>query len=160
MNDYNIYIHSVTSDAGEANPTKPKKDKDSKTKPKTAKRIAKGIGYISNPDSLISEGIGIAMKSASKAVPAVAVAYAVLKVADKATTTVQQFQVISTGDYSGQIAYSNFKQSIKNIITPFSTTMNILMAQHQARIEQLKINQQISLLGESVINTSYSNKGV
>lgn len=160
MPDYNIYIHSVGSGDGDGNATKPKTDKDSKTKPKTAQKIAKGIGLLSNPDSLISEGIGIAAKEVSKAVPAVAVAYAVLKVSDRMITITQQFQVASTGDYSSQIAYSNFKQGIKNALTPFSTSLNLALARHNAKIEQQRVNQQISLLGESVINQGYVRKGV
>lgn len=158
MPDYNIYIHSDTSGSGKKKTTaKDKKSSASKTTPKESKALqytTEAINTASNPDSLVSKGVG----AVAKAVPAVAVAFAVAGLVDKVATTIISFNTINTGDFSAQIGYQNFKSAIGGILRPFSTTLNYALSVREANVNQRRVNEQMRLLGDSVINNN--NYGV
>lgn len=161
MADYNIYIHSASDESGTSGtPTTAwsKDNEGSSSKSNTSgwtNKATQAIGFVQNPDALISKGVG----AIAKAVPWVAVAYAAVKLGTKAADTYYNFEVLNTGSYTGQMAWNNVKIAFRAGLTPFSTTMQYIYSSQQMRIENQKRQLNRELLGDSEIN-SYSNRGV
>lgn len=161
MADYNIYIHSASSNNGTSDsPTTAwsKDNQGSSSDDNTGAWVNKAtqaIGFVQNPDSLIQKGVG----AVAKAVPWVAVAYAAVKLGTKAVDTYYNFEVLNTGSYGSQMAWNNVKTALTSALTPFSTTMQYIYSTQQVRIENQKRQLTRELLGDSEIN-SYSNRGV
>jgi len=156
MADYNIYIHSDQSNGSSSKTSA--WNSDMKPSDETSSWEGKAqqvIGYAQNPDSLVSKGIS----TIARAIPAVAVAFAVVKLVDKVITTSNSFISTESGDYRSTTIYSNFKGLLKTTLTPFSTTINYLQGEQALRIENRSREQYRELLGDSIIN-SYSNYGV
>lgn len=163
MPDYNIYIHSaISSSSGEA--TKPWTSKSSSLFPwnsedslssNIAKTMSKASGVMMNPDGIISQGVSML----AKAIPWVAIAIIVAKVADKIITTCTSYNALETGDYRDSVNYSNFKANLSWLFKPASTAWNEVQAQNKYRIENYKLSQQRALLGDSVVNSFY-DRGV
>ena len=151
MPDYNIYIRDGSR--GSQTKTTAWEETEGKT---TAwgEKATETVNAMSNPDSLVSKGVGLL-----KAVPYVAAAFMVAKLAQKAFETAHQFQVAETGDYRMTVEMGNFKQTISNIFHPFSSTINYNLAQQQYRIENDRRAQQRELLGDAIIN-QYTGRGV
>lgn len=157
--DYNIYIH--TDGAGNSNPTVPWSDGDagggsfqSNTQP-WSNGISKAANIAQNPDGLVAG----AFSKLAKAIPAIAVATAVVHLTDKIATTIIDFNTIESGDYTAQLSYNNFKAGIKAAFHPVSTWINF---EKQKRINRLSNEVQkanLALLGDSYIN-SFNGYGV
>ena len=93
-----------------------------------------------------------------KSIPAVAVAYAVIKTAYTITKTAAEFNAIETGDFSATNAFNNY-ESVKNaIFHPISTTIQTVRQRRMDRVENQRREMQRQLLGDSEINR-YTNRG-
>lgn len=159
MPDYNIYIHSDPN--GNSDPTKPWKNGRTATSSKEdggdgGETAAKVLNTISNPDSLVARGISLV----TKAIPYIAVAYAVKHIVDTAISTTLNFNAITSGNYAGKVAYNNFKATLSASLRPFSTTLNYFQYQEQMKVQREKAQLTQELLGESVINSRFGGKGV
>lgn len=160
MPDYNIYIHSDTTQG--SNPTKPWTQSTKKaTSPKdddggNGEGVAKMINTASNPDSLVAFGVNTALK----AIPYVLVAMATISLVDKTVSTVQNFNVIRSGNNYGQVQYNNFKATFSAALRPFSTTLNFFQYQEQTKVQRERLSLSQSLLGESIINSRFGGSGV
>ena len=60
----------------------------------------------------------------TRAIPYVAIAFAAFSLVDKTVSTIQNLNAINTGDFSGQVAYNNFKTTLRAGLQPFSVTFN------------------------------------
>lgn len=161
MADYNIYIHSASSNNGTSNSPTTAWSKDNQGSASDdntgawVNKATQAIGYAQNPDSLVSQGIG----AIAKAVPWVAVAYAAVKLGTTAVDTYFNFQTLNTGSYGSQMIWNNVKTFLTSLLTPFSTSMQYFYSNQQVQIENQKRQLTRELLGDSEIN-SYSNRGV
>lgn len=163
---YTIYIKYLNSN-GDNNKTKPgNQDTTGKhgsipTKPRkitpgksnnseddgiSAKEVAGFISAARNPMSAL-------VGSVSKAVAPVAIALACVKLADSVVSASLPIYENLTGDSSVSLNYSNFKSAVSAIMNPFSSTMNIVSRSIEIYNENLKINEQRALTGNSTINT-------
>lgn len=157
--DYHIYIH------GDGTQESQNKTKSWSSRKETSFPTKNGSNAVSkfssvantatNPDSLISTGMG----ALAKAIPAIAVAAIVISVIDKVASQVIDFQTIIGGDHSNQIAYSNFKTSIHNVFHPVSTAINVAKAKYRnINLDQTsKLTNQLH--GDDYIN-SFNGYGV
>lgn len=162
MADYNIYIHSINDDDNgrNASPTTAwsSENKGSSKSTETSAWVNKTNKVISatqNPDSLVSQGLG----EVAKAVPWVAVAYAVSKLATSTVDNYWSFTSTATGSYVGTMEWDNFKKGIGMILQPYSTALQWGRYTQQERINNQRRQLERELLGDSEIN-AYSNKGV
>ena len=159
MPDYNIYLHAEFGGSGSK--TKPfDSSKSSATSTKDSggngETAASIINTVSNPDSLVSKGVG----AVAKAIPYIAVAMAVIGLVDKTVSTVQQFQAIHSGNYYGITQYNNFKTVLGAAFKPFSTTLNYFKYQETMKVERQRIELNQGLLGESVVNRRFTGRTV
>lgn len=158
MPDYNIYIHSDPS-VSDGDRTKPWRSGKTPTAPKeegnAGETTANILNTISNPDSLVARGIELVRKG----IPYIAVAFAV-KILDNAISTTLNFNAITSGNYSGQTAYNNFKATLSAGLRPFLTTLNYFQYQEQIKVQRQKAELSQSLLGESIINSRFGGRGV
>jgi hypothetical protein len=114
--DYNIYLYSVNGEGstGESSNTSASAfESNSASSPLQIMQKANSI--ISNPDSLVSAGVGML----SKAVPWVAIIIAGLKIADTIVTTISDNYSSYSGDYSFSLQRANFKKAIGYAFAPF-----------------------------------------
>lgn len=171
MADYNIYIHAIGTGGSTANnPTIPwsAREGDEAMSPTTAfpanfgtngsgvaKAIIKASSIAQNPDSVLSQ----AVSNVAKAIPFVAAAFAVVKLAVSTADTALDFYTMQTGEYTGKIGWNNFKQVMAVPFHPFSSMIDAYKQEVRWGIENSKRTQERQLLGDSVIN-SYTNKGV
>lgn len=173
MADYNIYIHAIGtgSNNGGFNPTVPwsLREGGEGSSPTEAwsgsssgsgsflplAGIGRTAAFLSNPDSIV----GSAVSSAFKFLPIVAAAGIIIKTGLKIYENALDFSILEGGDYSQQVSYQNFRQTISNIFSPFNTTFNAFRQETAWRVENSKKTQQRALLGDSVIN-AYTNRGV
>ena len=150
--DYNIYIHGDVSGTGESQttPWKPSETTESGgfQSSKLAGKIIKGINVAQNPDGLVSQGMG----AVAKALPWLAVAYAVLKLTDSAITTATAFYTTETGDYRFSTQYANFKAGVHAVLRPISTSINYARQAQQIRIDNQRKSASRELLGDDIIN--------
>jgi hypothetical protein len=155
--DYNIYIHNVAGKGGKTSQTKAWgngsssettswNDKEESTE---ALSVIRNISSVaSNPDSLISAGVG----AIAKAVPWVAGAMIVASMVDKTISTVESFVSTETGDYRFGTQYSNFKRTFSNILSPASTVLNVLRTEQSIYLARKRNEQTAQLLGDISIN--------
>ena len=162
MADYNIYIHSDNAN-GPSSPTQPWSSSggwfqgmswDSGSQAK-AQTIQAATNVAANPDGLVTYGIA----AFAKAIPWIAAAYAVLKLAEQVTSAAISFYGPATGDYKSSVEFSNFETKKGWLLQPFSTLVNHRRTLIEIENENAKRYEQRLLLGDSVIN-SYSNRGV
>lgn len=150
MADYNIYIHNLDGgNGGGSGKTTPWSDGEGNETTPWRPQPMEVINTAQNPDSLISKGVSFV----AKAIPAVAIAMAVVKLCTQVTDTVTSFVTTESGDYRWQTNYENFKNVVRRVFTPFSSTISDLQNQQRIRIENTKREQQRALFGESVIDT-------
>lgn len=162
MADYNIYLHS-TDNVGGSSPTTAWNNEGadsntaftgSQTSAWTSK-AQQAIGTVGNPDSLISKGIG----AVAKAVPWVAIAYAIIKVGTQIVDTCFDFQTMHSGNYYGSNWWHDRVSEIKVLFTPFSSTMSYIKTSQSINIENEKRRMNREMLGDVEIN-AWSNRGV
>ena len=155
MADYNIYIRSDSSGSGSIDKTKPWKKADESTggEEKTSPWVDKAKQFISaaqNPDSLV----GGAISKAAAAIPWVAVALMIVKVADQIASNVIDMQAYQTGDYRNAVAYQNFKNSIHIAFSPISSSISAVRQEIKWTYENEKRTATRELLGDSIINAN------
>ena len=162
--DYNIYIHSPFGQGNDFSQTKPwttasaagSQTSAQDTGISSSVNTAFGtMSKFSNPDSLVGMGI----TALTKVAPWIAAAAVVVSVTDKVITHAIDFGTMQTGNYKAQIEYSNFKQTMSNMLRPFSSSFNYFRNEEQIRIQNQRRMMQRELLGDSIIN-SYTNRGV
>lgn len=159
MPDYNIYIHSDTGSGVSNNPTKPWKSAESESDGGAGgwqSKFKSAVNAITNPDSLVAKATNTAMK----AIPSLAVAYFVVKSADKIVTDTITYIANETGEYRTQLGWENFKTVATSVFRPFSNLRNYIFGQQQQSLANQKIAQHRALLGDIVINNSAGGKGV
>lgn len=161
--DYNIYIHSNVS-GEQTSPTQPwNQTAPNPTKPwKVSAESGGGDEKINpsafTPSSLIGQGVN-ALK---KAVPAVAVAFAIVTMANKVMNTMSQiddYYANKTGDYRQSEAMRDFLDTIHCITHPFSTANAMVQSRMQIQRQNAIVSAHRELLGDVVLNT-ITNRGV
>lgn len=153
--DYNIYIRSVEG-GGYQNPTMPWDNRESPTMPWRPEGMSKVVSTLSNPDSLVSMGIG----AIAKAVPYVAAAIIVAKAAQSVySNIIIPHETMVTGDYRRSVAYANFQNEMHRIFSPFSHQVQTQKARLEMKIEDAKRAQNRLLVGDSELN-AYTGVGV
>lgn len=167
--DYNIYIHS-TDNSNNGSMTIPWGSATQQNSPTAAwvspeEKDSGGSGEsfkMKSPSQLLQMGTS----ALEKAIPEIAIAMAIVAVANKAFNTAEKvidaalpFYVAETGNYYQNIVWENIKNTVNVIKDPFGTTYNILRARQTTRLENQRRTMQREILGDSMINT-YSNRGV
>lgn len=147
--DYNIYIRSAVGGTA-SDPTSPWKGGEGATQSESSQAEAyqatqQAISAASNPDSLVSKGVG----AVAKAAPWVAIAMAVVKAADQVMTTAMEFSVAETGDYAAKTDYENAKVAMRSVLAPFSATLGVIRGEQGIRIASQKAEMGRSLMGMS-----------
>ena len=126
--DYHIYLHNL-NEGGQGNPTVPTPpDKPSMTVPDYSEESGGGF----NPR--------MAQSTAAKAT-------------DKALSVALPIMAKESGDYSGTIAYSNFKAQINNLTHPVSTALNWIKAEQDIRLSNERSQRQRELLGDAFLSS-------
>ena len=126
--DYHIYLHNL-NEGGQGNPTVPTPpDKPSMTVPDYSEESGGGF----NPR--------MALTTAAKAT-------------DKALSVALPIMAKESGDYSGAIAYSNFKAQINNLTHPVSTALNWIKAEQDVRLSNERSQRQRELLGDAFLSS-------
>jgi len=162
MPDYNIYIHSANGSS--SSPTKPwhtgntqtsSLNEDTNSSLSVANRVISVYNYAQNPDSLLQKGAN----TIEKAVPWIAAAKFVVSSVDNAITSVVDYNALETGDYRGNVNWSNLKNVFHYLTHPFGTLTNHIRITNRIRLENYRRSEHRMLLGDSDIN-SYTNRGV
>lgn len=104
------------------------------------------VRMIKNPMSALIGG-------ASKAMPAVAGALAAAKFVDYVVETALPFYEGYTGDYRVSFNYANAKAVIGALTNPIGAMTSVAQRQMEIYRENLKVQQQRMLTGNSIINT-------
>ena len=142
--DYHIYLHNL-NEGGQSNPTVPTPpDKPSMTVPNYSEEAGKAF----DPRMALST----AAKAAKGFLP-IAVTIAVAKVTDKVLTVALPLMAKESGDYSGTIAYSNFKAQVNNLTHPVSTALNWIKAEQEIRLSNERSSRQRELLGDAFLSS-------
>ena len=109
--------------------------------------------------SLAQNQLGQVAKAIPIAGSVIAIAAAVISITDKIISTTNVFVSGYTGDYSGEFEYNNFKKGLSWVYKPISNILEqqkSLMEQHRNNIAN---REQMSLLGNSQLNSwlGYNN---
>ena len=154
--DYNIYIHSTIDGEPNRN-TQPWTGSESEpTVPWSAKAEAEDSSFkLMNPSGLAQKGVS----SLKKAIPQIAIAFAVLKITDTVVRESAQIEATLYGDYRAQVEYNNFHNKLKWFFNPLGSAWAAAKAETSIWVEDRKRAQNRDLLGDSVIN-SYTGRGV
>lgn len=169
MADYNIYIRAIGGGgSGFGTQTVPWSQRengggDAPITPQSgtpnvgafAGTVMRASSFAQNPDSIVSAGVG----TLAKALPWVAAAYACVKLGTSIEDNIIEFNEIESGDYSTGVAWSNFKNGIRVMFSPFSSAIQTAKSVSQWHRENKKNQAQRDLLGDSVIN-SYTRRGI
>ena len=157
--DYNIYLkvdengqRTTAWNAGDA------RQQPFSSKSPTSAWVSKAqsaLKVVSNPDSLISSGVG----AVAKAIPWVALDYAIVKTATVLEDTAISYAALVTGDYSTQQRWNNFKTVAQSVFHPMTTAYNAYRQSVADSINNQKQQEKLRLLGDSVVN-SYTKRGV
>ena len=150
MMDYNIYIRSI-GEQSEGSPTTPWNPQRRSETQAWQPSATKTINSLGNPDGMVNAGVS----AITKALPWVAVAYAVVKIGTKVYDASLEFSTAETGDYRATLERRNFKAALSWITSPFSNALNYMRAQQGIRIEDQKREEHRKLLGDSEINSLY-----
>ncbi len=151
--DYNIYIHDNTSGSSSSN-TEPWKSGSKQTEPwqevtGDAKEV---LQTASNPDVLVAGVVG----KLARAFPYVASAFAVVAISDKIFTTHATWLQAETGDERALLQQQELHTIVRNILNPYSATINHLRAEQSYRIQNQRQAQNKLLLGDSIDNGGVS----
>lgn len=93
-----------------------------------------------------SSGKGV-IAAASKAVPAVAVAYAIIKTGDKIATAILNYEKNYAGYSEYSSAYNNFKKTITNVMNPIGVLNDFVKQRLQENKMQLENNERNRIIG-------------
>lgn len=158
MPDYNIFIHA-TGTSNSFSKIKPwgNQEEDSADAPFTvAKSVTKNAGqFISSGFTQYAE---TGVSSLARIAPAVAIAVAAVKVTDKILTTGFSHLETYTGHYEYSMNFNNFKTAIGNFLNPIGTMMKYVRRQNQFDLQNKRVEQERTLVGNSILNLSV--KGV
>jgi len=151
--DYNIYIHDNTSGSSPSN-TQPWKEGSKQTEPwqEVTGEAKQVLQTASNPDSLISSAISGLRAINPKVAVAVMASIAVVATADKIFTTHATWLQAETGDNRALLQQQEFHTTIRNIMNPYSATINHLRALQSYRIQNQRQAMNKILLGDSLDN--------
>ena len=156
MADYNIYIHDATTSQDTQIPTKAWKGNTSQTNASQGSEVAKQVSEFaskaSNPDSLVSAGVG----ALAKAVPYVAAALVVVSAATKLTDAIIDSTTMVSGDYRVNVKWQNMKNTTNILLRPFSTVLESIKMQMEIMLENQRNQQKALLIGEEVTNAPLS----
>ncbi len=159
MADYNIYIRTIGGEGGEGSAVKPFQTGGGDAAKEASQFISKAGAFLENPDSAIGAVKSAGVGTLSKALPWVGVAILAASILVKIGTSVADkyfaYTSSASGDYSDSIAYSNFKQSIHNAFTPFSTAIRVQMAKLEIRKANERNKQEMLLTGGTILNSQY-----
>lgn len=147
MADYNIFIRTDNSNEQKFQTSPWKEEKQQQTSPWKI-NVQQAMNTAQNPDSLISQGISMIQR----AVPAIAIAYAAIKLTDYVITAVDSFFVSPYGDQRFNTNYNNFKVGVRTVLNPFGSTINALKQNQNMKIENQKREQHLELMGDTEIN--------
>ena len=148
MSDYNIYIHSLIDNR---KPTQPKINGKNQTKGwDTDDETEEKIG-IPNFSSLKTEAVN-QVPILGKIGVAVAAAAVVVKVGFNVADKIMSYQSTETGRYSFYTQFSNTRKVINNIFNPIQSVENYLRSTQNERLTTMRNNEQMKLLGDSVLN--------
>ena len=145
--DYHIYIHSK-SDGSSGSKTQPfsaKSDGDSSFKTSASQAYKAGQTIASG--QTVSTGVA----ALSKAVPAIAIAIAAIKITDRILETGFSHVKDYTGIYKYSVGYSNFKTVMTSILNPLGYIKSVLHETAQRNKINKEIVQQNNLLGDTVM---------
>lgn len=138
--DYHIYIHGSTGGESNGDSTKPfSSDKNSAFKPKEDESLVE--------DEQAQETGAAAL---SKVAPWVAVAIAVIKVADKVLTTGFSHLREYAGHYEYELGYNNFKTTINHVMNPVGYIKQAVHRDFQFRKENQRIEQEAKIIGKTI----------
>ena len=101
----------------------------------------------------IKHPLGSLLGAASKAIPLVAGVVLAAKLTDAAVETALPFYEGYTGDYRVGFNYANAKAVIGAISNPLGSINNYALKQMELYRENLKVEQQRMLTGNSITNT-------
>lgn len=155
--DYNIYLHATENNVAEEQTT-PQVNRTDKNIDGTSRDTSALENFTKVKDSISSfassgfEGLveqGITMLG--KAVPWVAIAYAVFKITDSVIDTTLANINEYTGHYQYAIGYNNFKAGIKNVLLPVSYAKRQIELNFQLEKQNLQIAQNRTLVGSATL---------
>lgn len=149
--DYNIYIHDNTSGSSSSN-TEPWKSGSKQTEPwqEGSGELNKVLQTASNPDSIVSNVIGGLKEIDPTIAVAVMASVAVVATADKIFTTHATWLQAETGDNRALLQQQELHTTIRNIMSPYSATINHLRALQSYRIQNQRQAMNKMLLGDSL----------
>lgn len=158
MQDYNIYLHA-TSEVDDSNKTKPSVNRteeknadgtfrdgsalDSFTKVKDTISSFASSGF----EGIVSDGIA----KLGKIFPAVAIAYAILKISDSVIDTTASYINNYTGNYEFSIGYNNFKAGLKNVLLPVSYAKRQFDLSLELEKQNTRISEERNLVGSATM---------
>lgn len=143
--DYHIYLHGIGGESGNKTTPFSAKTNESPFATKVNSTIKKVQNIASG--SLVNTGVS----ALTKAVPIVATALILGKVADKVITTGFAHQQEYTGVYKNNVNWNNFKNSIHNIFHPIQYGLSVLHQNAQINKQNREIEQQNRLIGNSIL---------
>lgn len=156
MADYNIYIHDATTSQDIQIPTKAWRGNASQTNASQGSEVAKQVSEFankaSNPDSLVSAGVGALAKASPYVAAAVVVVSAATKIADMAIDA----NSMVTGDYRVNVKWQNMKNATSILLRPFSTVLESIKMQTEIMLENQRNQQKALLVGEEITNVPLS----
>ena len=156
MADYNIYIHSTTSEGGSQSPTQAwTGNEDSPTKGWEPAQIG-GFDLRRTAPFLANEAMSFLKNS--KVAPYVAAAVVAVKLSYDIIKTATPFVTSESGDFTFATQLNNFEASVNAVFHPVNTTINAYRRNLEIARENSRRQMQRELLGDSEIN-SYSNRG-
>jgi len=160
MPDYNIFIHT-SNEGGMSSKTKPWANQENGggdsgsgvfTVPKSSFEMSNG--------EMSMEGASTETGAAAlgKVSVVAAIAVTAVKVTDKILTSGFSHLETYTGHYEYSMNLNNFKTTINNIFNPFKLAMNYGRRESQFHLQNQRIEQERTLVGNSLLNISV--KGV
>jgi len=84
---------------------------------------------------------------------AIGVAIQVVKSAEQAITTMNDYVSKQTGDYTSKLAWDNAMQTQKNVLHPVSSTIQAYLTREEWERRDKAVAEERSLLGDTAINT-------
>jgi len=148
MADYHIYLHSNEGSSLQNN-LQPKDSKDSMGGAFSVKGAYNKISQFASGG--FSGTINTGVASLSKAIPIVAAAVVMVKIADSVLETGFKHLESYTGNYQYSMEYNNFKTAVGNVVNPIGFFKKTLHLQAEQKKFNDKQNEYRKLMGERFI---------
>jgi len=156
--DYRIVFQVETTEtAPSSKPTAPSSEVSTSTAPDPESKTSKIS--VQSVITAIQSPIGTAVGKLAGAIPFVAASLVAVKIADTIVSTSLDFSSEASGDYSGEIAYSNFKIGFGHALRPVSYGLALWRQQIEIDRANKQVRQERVLMGNAVSN-GYGRKGV